>query len=392
MTMSGGGITACRGNDCGGIYNVAGSTLTITGGTITGCFSNAGGAAIINHGTVDISGCTFSNNTATTRGGAIWSDSDLTISNCTFTGNEVQRNDGGAIHLDGGTATLTDVTISENTSSDAGGIYLTSGATLNLGGTSAITDNHSTEHGGGGIDNYGTVVLSGNVSITGNTCHGYGAGIWSNGTLKMEGRINISGNMPDNGVSQNVYLKSGKVITVTGPFTDGTNIGVLLEDSVGKFTADYSTYNSGIDPSNYFTADLSSQSVTLVDGEASLSMLGEAVYYIEREWDEDNKVVKATQKPLTDFIELKGNNSEAAYNLESGKWYVVRSNVLCKKIIAPASDPAHLVLCDGASLTCQVTIGEGHALHIYGQVYNSGRIVASSMEEPLPESAPHIRN
>lgn len=232
------------------------------------------------------------------------------------------------------------------------------------------------------------MVLSGNVSITGNTCHGYGAGIWSNGTLKMEGRVNISGNMPDNGVSQNVYLKSGNVITVTGPFTDGTNIGVLLEDFEGKFTADYSTYNSGIDPSNYFTADLSSQSVTLVDGEASLSMLGEAVYYIEREWDEDNKVVKATQKPLTDFIELKGNNSEAAYNLESGKWYVVRSNVLCKKIIAPASDPAHLVLCDGASLTCKVTIGEGHALHIYGQVYNSGRIVASSMEEPLPVSAP----
>ena len=386
MTMSGGVITACRGNDCGGIYNAAGSTLTITGGTITGCFSNAGGAAIINHGTADISGCTFSNNTATTRGGAIWSNSDLTISNCIFTGNEAQRNDGGAIHLDGGTATLTDVTISENTSSDAGGIYLTSGATLNLCGTSAITDNHSTEHGGGGIDNYGTVVISGNVSITGNTCHGYGAGIWSNGTLKMEGRVNISGNMPDNGVSQNVYLKSGKVITVTGPFTDGTNIGVLLEDFEGKFTADYSTYNSGIDPSTYFTADLSSQSVTLVDGEASLNMLGEAVYCIEREWDEDNKVVKATQKSLTDFIELKGNNSNDIYNLEPGKWYVVRSNVVCKKIIAPAGDPAHLVLCDGASLTCQVTIEEGHALHIYGQVYNSGRIVASSMEEPLPVS------
>ena len=76
MTMSGGVITACRGNDCGGIYNAAGSTLTITGGTITGCFSNAGGAAIINHGTADISGCTFSSNTATTRGGAIWSNSD----------------------------------------------------------------------------------------------------------------------------------------------------------------------------------------------------------------------------------------------------------------------------------------------------------------------------
>ena len=288
--------------------------------------------------------------------------------------------------MDGGTATLTDVTISENTSSDAGGIYLTSGATLNLCGTSAITDNHSTEHGGGGIDNYGTVVISGNVSITGNTCHGYGAGIWSNGTLKMEGRVNISGNMPDNGVSQNVYLKSGKVITVTGPFTDGTNIGVLLEDFEGKFTADYITYNSGIDPSTYFTADLSSQSDVLVDGEASLNMLGEAVYCIEREWDEDNKVVKAPQKPLTDFIELKGNNSNDIYNLEPGKWYVVRSNVVCKKIIAPAGDPAHLVLCDGASLTCQVTIEEGHALHIYGQVYNSGRIVASSMEEPLPVS------
>ena len=388
MTMSGGVISACRGNDCGGIYTAAGSTLTITGGTITGCFSNAGGAAIINHGTADISGCTFSNNTATTRGGAIWSDSDLTISNCTFTGNEAEHNDGGAIHLNGGTATLTDVTISNNTSPDAGGIYVDSGATLNLGGTSAITDNHSAEHGGGGIDNYGTVALSGTVSITGNTCHGYGAGIWSNGTLKMEGNINISSNITDNGVSQNVFLKSGKVITVTGPFTSGTRIGVLIEDSEGKFTADYSNYNSGIEPSTYFTADQSNQIVTLVDGEASLIMSGEDVYYIEREWDEENKVVKATQKPLADFTELTGNNSDDIYNLESGKWYVVRSNVVYKKIIAPTGSPAHLVLCDGASLTCQVTIEESHALNIYGQVFNSGRIVASDIEEPLPLNEP----
>lgn len=392
MTMSGGVITACRGNDCGGIYNAAGSTLTITGGTITGCFSNAGGGAVVNYGTADISGCTFSNNTATTRGGAIWSASDLAISNCTFTGNEAQRNDGGAIHLNGGTATLNDVTISENTSLDAGGIYLTSGATLNLGGTSSITGNHSTDHGGGGIVNYGNVALSGNVSITGNTCHTNGAGIWSNGTLKMEGCLNINGNITDNGVTQNVFLKSGKVIIVTGPFTDGTNIGVLLEGTNGKFTADYSTYNSSIEPSTIFTADLSSQSVVLVDGEAALSTSGNAVYYIEREWDGDNKVVKATQKPLTNFTELSGNNSEVAYNLESGKWYVVRSNVVCRKIVAPAGDPAHLVLCDGASFTGQVTIEEGHALHIYGQVYNSGKIIASDLEEPLPPSATGYRS
>ncbi len=392
MTMSGGVITACQGNDCGGIYNAAGCELTITGGTITGCFSNAGGGAVVNYGTADISGCTFSNNTATTRGGAIWSNSDLKVSNCSFIGNEAQRNDGGAIHLNGGTATLTDVTISDNTSSDTGGIYLTSSATLNLQGTCAITGNHSTEHGGGGIGNYGTVVMSGNVSMTGNTCHTNGAGIWSDGTLKMEGCINVSGNMTDNGVSQNVFLKSGKVITVTGPFTDGTNIGVLLEGTDGKFTSDYSTYNSGIDPSTFFAADLSSQSVVLVDGEAALSTSGNAVYFIEREWDEENKVVKATQRSVTDFTVLSGNNSEAAYNLGSGKWYVVRSNVVCKKIIAPAGDPAHLILCDGASLTGQVTIEEGHALHIYGQVYNSGRIIASDMEEPLPPSATGYRS
>ncbi len=288
LTLNNVAITGCKATDGGGIHNKAGATLTITGGSIKDCRSDAGGGAVVNYGTATISGCTMSSNITTTRGGAIWSNNTLDIEGCTFTGNDAlavggdgqNEGDGGAIHINGGTATLIGVTITGNKSKDAGGIYVSSCATLSLGGNSSLTGNVSSEHGCGAIVNQGTTSLSGTVSITGNRCKTNDGGIWNNGTLQMQGGIVVSGNTLESGVTQNVFLKKDKVITVKGAFTTDASIGVYLETINGTFTSGYNTYNSS-DPGTYFKPDIASPSVTLSGGEATLSTPEGQVYYID---------------------------------------------------------------------------------------------------------------
>ena len=385
LSFQGGTITACKGVNGGGIINNSGCTLQITGGLITNCRSDAGGGAIVNHGTATISGCTFRGNTATTRGGAIWSDGTLTVQDCTFTGNEALANggdgqnegDGGAIHVQAGTTTLTDVTITNNTSKDAGAIYVTSGATLNLGGTSTISGNRSTEHGGGGIVNNGTANLSGSVRITGNNCHTYGGGIWNNGILKMEGDIQVKDNTRGRSQPNNVYLKSSRVINVTGSLA-GSGIGLSMENN-GTAT---SGLGSNGDLSCFFCDNAAATEIGLVNGEATLSIRTDVVYYVERGWE--NSSLTEEYKSRNDCIVLAGTDSGATYNLESGRWYVVKgSNVQYKAVIAPSGDGANLILCDGATLTSLIIINEGCRLNIYAQSEDSGKIVA---EVPHVES------
>ena len=78
------------------------------------------------------------------------------------------------------------------------------------------------------INDGGTLSLT-DVSITGNT--GGGIYIYSNGTLNVAGKVNITGNtrmLSAGASSRNVYL-GGTVITLTGALTSDSRIGVNLD-------------------------------------------------------------------------------------------------------------------------------------------------------------------
>lgn len=82
-------------------------------------------------------------------------------------------------------------------------------------------------------------------------------------------------------------------------------------------------------------------------------------------------------KYAADCIELSGDKRAEETRLEAGKWYVVKSRCIRKTISAPKSGgAAHLIICDGATLTTRVNIGEGLSLNIYGQEGGNGRIEA----------------
>lgn len=102
---------------------------------------------------------------------------------------------------------------------------------------------------GGGIVNNGILNIEGG-EIFNNTATGNGGGIYHNGTsLNMKGNIRIHGNTGSYN-DNNVYLPSGKTITINGNLDVDTRIGVTM--------AEYRRANTN---TGVFTSGLSAQGV-----------------------------------------------------------------------------------------------------------------------------------
>ena len=171
------------------VFIASGSHLTLmdtgSGGTITGGNVNGNGGAIINAGTLTVSGVTITGNNATGNGGAVFNTGTVTIS-------------GG--------------TLSSNSASQGGAVY-----------------------------NNGTLTISGGA-IQNNTASTNGGGIYHyDGTLNMRGAPTISGNQKGT-ADNNVYLASGKTITVNADLTNTTAIGITMAANIGVFTTGLNSY------------------------------------------------------------------------------------------------------------------------------------------------------
>ena len=118
----------------------------------------------------------------------------------------------------------------------------------------SITGNNVSGFGSGGVCVYGTMTVSGSVRITGNVTGGSkgDSGIYTGGT------------------ASNVCLVGSTTITIGGPLTEGSQIGVTLYSN-RIFTSGWSTNMSDKTFSSYFTADDSSSTVALENGELKLS-------------------------------------------------------------------------------------------------------------------------
>ena len=139
----------------------------------------AGGVDIYNRGTFIMTGGTISGNSTSSGGGGVRvGNGTFTMTGGEISGNTANNSSGGGVRVGNGTFTMTGGTISGNSADNGGGVYVQSGVTFNL---------------------------SGEVSITGN--------IKTNGTT-----------------AGNVYLSSGRTITLTGALEDGASIGVTTAD------------------------------------------------------------------------------------------------------------------------------------------------------------------
>lgn len=258
------------------------STLILTDGiTLTGGTADRGGSIYISSGTFEMSGGKISGNTATgDGGGAIYNENgQIKITGGVLSYNSAEN--GGAIFdaTSGLVNTIEGAEFSNNSATNNGGAILTSSDQFSIKNTTLKnnTATGGTIYSAGGaiyIGTNGKLTLS-NVVITGNKAP-KGGGIYvysSSSILNIQGVTQVYNNtLLDGTTTNNIYLPTGKLITITGALTDGSdnaNIGVSME-TPGTFTSGYQTYNSET-PSTYFTSDDSSYSVALSGTEATLT-------------------------------------------------------------------------------------------------------------------------
>ena len=251
INMTGGtisGNTATQSNnDAGGgaIYMRGSGTINISGNAkITGNSSSLdGGAILMGWGEINISGSAkINSNTASRWGGAICLRQDsnqTTILN--MRGGEISGNkatqEGGAVHVLDKQCQffLYDGKITGNTSGDGGAIYLNQEPSWLIMQGGEISGNTATGNGGGVyIYRSGSVCQLYSGKIENNKASGNGGGIYINpsnsGQLKV-GNKPIVQNNTVSGKANNVYLPSGKTLTIEIGMSTGASIGVTTANT-----------------------------------------------------------------------------------------------------------------------------------------------------------------
>ena len=233
FNLVGGTISGNKANNGGVVYATSGGVVNLTGGTITGNKATKGDGGVINMagGTVTISGAKLTGNTSSQYGGAVYLYNGVTV---TMTGGEISSNqaasEGGAVHVYGtSTFNLSGGKITGNSSVDGGAIYLNrEPSVLNMSG-GVISGNTATGNGGGVyIYRSGSICNLSGGTIENNTA-GSGGGIYVNpsnsGQLKLSGAPTVRNNTVS-GAANNVYLPTGKTLSIVNAMTDGARVGV----------------------------------------------------------------------------------------------------------------------------------------------------------------------
>ena len=272
INMTGGTISGntatMNSNDAGGgaIYMRGNGKINISGSAqITGNSSSLdGGAILMGWGEINISGSAkINSNTASRWGGAICLRQDSNQSTTLYMrGGEISDNkansEGGAVHvLDKDCQFfLYDGKITGNTSGDGGAIYLNQEPSWLIMQGGEISGNTATGNGGGVyIYRTGSVCQLYSGKIENNKASGNGGGIYINPSNSGQLRVGNEPLVQNNtvfGKANNVYLPSGKTLTIEIGMSKGASIGVTTAN-ISYPVAFSNNYKK--DYSNYFFAD-----------------------------------------------------------------------------------------------------------------------------------------
>lgn len=319
------------------------------------------------NGTIDLNGHTLSRSlsSAASNGNVVYVSGTLTIMNGTITGGYSEQ--GGGIY-NAGNLTVNNCSITNNISDDAGGIYNKANASLSIN-SSTISNNTSVNHGGGGIVNYGSVQMI-DSSVTGNTSKSDGGGIWNNSYLSIQGSITVSGNTSTNTLNENLFLKQGKLITISGAITDGS-ISISCESYTHPATSGWSTYSQESAPADsIFHAD--NTDYTAVAGSDGEIWIQGYIPYIYRSWNTRAQSVVDEPRNYTGVIyDITGTQ------LNGGWYYLTASRTISGRITV--SGTVNVIIPDGITLTCSegIYVPQGSTLNIYGQENDTGKINAT---------------
>ncbi len=246
-----------NGADGGGIWQLSGTTITMSGGTIAknqackGGGVYAGGNFIMTGGTIGDSSknspadnrADSCSNYAYTDGGGIYAPSGASVS---ISGGYINFNasdDGGGIYWEGSTLSVTDGNISYNYGGYGGGICFKSGATLSK---ATFTKNDASSGGALYIDSGKEVTVSGAAAFTGNTASNGGA-VYNDGTFNLTGGATFTSNSASTSGGA-VYndgaftMSAGTIGGSSGQNSAGSDGGAVWCDSDSTFTMSGSAY------------------------------------------------------------------------------------------------------------------------------------------------------
>ena len=208
FNMHGGVIQNCKSQYSGGLYADK-STVTISGGTISGCEGNLGGGLYAkNSSTIEISGGEISRCTAGTGGGLYADRSTITISGGIISGCDVSTGAGGGLYADNSTLIIKGGTISECTAGTGGGLYAINQSTLNISG--GTIENNRAAYGGGVALIGSTINPITHWTVDGNKADNTGGGIYLENVLMdvSDGSNHIYNNTAD-GHGADIFLYNG---------------------------------------------------------------------------------------------------------------------------------------------------------------------------------------
>ncbi|MBD5080320.1 MAG: hypothetical protein HDT44_00970 [Ruminococcaceae bacterium] len=281
FNMSGGSVlantTSEEGNG-GGVYIHDGS-FTMSGGSVLNNTSKRDGGGVYQAGgDFTMSEGSVSNNTSQQYGGGVYlNDGDFTINHNSSISNNTSQQDGGGVYQAGGYFTMnSDSSISNNTSQQGGGVYLKDGSFTMKGGAikyNTVFYNKGQENGNG----YNIYVCLNDLE--------------SGGAITLDGEVLIVSSKNPDDLRSNIFLKTGRVITIGKGFSTKVKIGIHPEETpncvhfvpVTKFTDDAEAKDINSD----FDADRDGQSILYNNAENRVELKGP--HDISGEWRSDNE-------------------------------------------------------------------------------------------------------
>ncbi len=226
--ISGNTVTSSgSGSIGGGVYSYNNTTFTMSGGTITGNSTNSTAAATYSRG-----------------GGVFTSNATFTMSGGTISSNQANNTSASGYAEGGGVFNwnifnMTGGRITGNSAKVGGGVC--NFTTFNLSGSAEIDSNTATTEGGGVENTSGTFSMTGG-SIADNTAP-KGKGVLNAAIFNMSGSAALNTN-------NEVYLNSGKVISVTADLT-GTSPFAVIKPSSYTAGSNVVTLVSGLSAGAY---------------------------------------------------------------------------------------------------------------------------------------------
>lgn len=298
LTVKGTGSGASITNDVGRVFNITsggsltlGENITLTGTNATG----NGGAVYVNGGSFTMEADSKITGSSAQNGGGVYiAGGTFTMNGTAILQGNMATTHGGGVHIfSGGTFTMNGGTIdgtAKNTATYGGGVFISGGIFNMNDGT--ISGNTVTQSGGGVYVNDGNFTMAGGTigGTTANTATQNGGGVFIfNGTFAVSGSsLTITGN-----TANNVYLASGKTITIGAEGLTGGTIGVTTEgigagrkvkitntsvDRAGViFISDYAAYSIAEYDGAVYLSDAETKYVAGADGTETLGLFKDAL-------------------------------------------------------------------------------------------------------------------